>query len=412
MKFEPFKARTDWFEQAEKLGYLSTTLKDPPYWVEALEQPFCAVLEEREVTTLFDRATSEIMSLALRAVDFVCNGSDSEYQFDRLQIPDEWREAIRASWQHQDPLLIGRMDFSYNTNNYDCDDNNKLKLLELNFDVCGSLYESALFQAFWLEDLRNEGRLPKSSLQSNSLHFDLIEAFSELVPADEPLHILVSANLREEHETARYVQSCAAQSKRSTCFLTLEQLSYGANGTLLDQNKSTIRNLMKFHAWPLLMLEEEQRIARGDDVSILSVLKNRTTRIFEPAWAMILSNKGILPLLKELDPDSPWLLNSAFSDSALAKEITKTPFARKELYGAQGAGVSIIDPSIEQMSETADQKRPTAVVQELHALTKHDGYHIVAGSWVIACRPAGISFRGDKNPVTGNGCIFIPHYVC
>ncbi len=318
------------------------------------------------------------MSLALTVVDFVCNGSDSENQFDRLQIPNDWREAIRASWRRQDPLLIGRMDFSYN--------NNELKLLELNFDVCGSFYESALFQALWLEDLGNEGRIVKDSLQSNSLHSDLILAFESLIPADEPVHILVSGNLREEHETARYVQSCAVQAKRTTCFLTMEQLSYGANGTLLDQNNTTIRNLVKFHAWPLFMIEEEERIARGDSTSIVSVLKHQSTRIFEPVWVTILSNKGILPLLKELAPDSPWLLNAAFSDSSLAKEITKKPFARKELYGVQGAGVSIINPSLGEFSETTNQQSSIAVVQELHALAKYDGYHLVAGSWLIAGR--------------------------
>ncbi len=130
--------RSNWREQALDRGYNVALLADPPYWIEAIEDPFCAVFSQNELNELIIPATAELTKLALQLVDEVCNSAKSEYYFDYLRIPGFVREPIRRSWKRQDKSLYGRFDFAYNENS--------LKLLELNFDTPTSLYESAHLQ--------------------------------------------------------------------------------------------------------------------------------------------------------------------------------------------------------------------------------------------------------------------------
>ena len=65
-----------------------------------------------------------------------------------------------------------------------------------------------------------------------------------------------------------------------------------------------------------------------------------TTTMIEPAWKMVLSNKGILPLLWEMFPDHPNLLPAFFEDDPNAAELGAS-FVRKPLYSREGANVAI-----------------------------------------------------------------------
>jgi glutathionylspermidine synthase len=56
---------------------------------------------------------------------------------------------------------------------------------------------------------------------------------------------------------------------------------------------------------------------------------------------MILSNKGILPLLWEMYPDHPNLLPAYFDDDPKAA-ILGASYARKPLYSREGANIELI----------------------------------------------------------------------
>src|SRR5581483_2015930 len=201
MRFQTIEKRPNWKSRADELGYLSTILDDPPYWVEALDQPFCAVFSLHEIEDVIESATEEIAELALQAVDYVVNGSRSDELFERLKIPPMFREPIRKSWQRNDGSIYGRFDFSYN--------DGRLKLLELNFDTPTSLYEASVLQWFWLEDLKANGKLPDSADQFNSLHDRLIAAFKKNCRCNQLLHLTTIHDAPEDEETVRYLESCA-----------------------------------------------------------------------------------------------------------------------------------------------------------------------------------------------------------
>ena len=63
--------------------------------------------------------------------------------------------------------------------------------------------------------------------------------------------------------------------------------------------------------------------------------------VIEPAWKLLLSNKGILPLLWAMFPRHPNLLPAYFEDDPKATSLGSS-FVRKPLYSREGANVSIV----------------------------------------------------------------------
>lgn len=72
MYFRQIEKRYHWKDEFDRLGYLSSMLDNPPYWVEALDEPFCAVFDRKDIQTIKD-ASLVLWHLALSAVDCVVN---------------------------------------------------------------------------------------------------------------------------------------------------------------------------------------------------------------------------------------------------------------------------------------------------------------------------------------------------
>jgi hypothetical protein len=67
------------------------------------------------------------------------------------------------------------------------------------------------------------------------------------------------------------------------------------------------------------------------------LLDDRTTQWIEPAWKLILSSKGILPILWELNPSDPNLLEAYFEPGRLSR------YAKKPLFSREGSNVTLYD---------------------------------------------------------------------
>ena len=205
MHFKQVQARPNWREKANELGYLSTIMDDPPYWVEALDEPFCAVFNTTEIDQLIIPATQAVIEMAEKTVEQICEGERSTELFNRLKTPIRWREAIKTSWRNRERTLWGRLDFSYS--------DGKVKLLELNFDGAISLYEASIFQRIWLDQMVSSQQLPSTSSQVNVIHERLIDSFNDMIPADKTVHFTSVGDSPEDDDTIKYIQSCAVVAK-------------------------------------------------------------------------------------------------------------------------------------------------------------------------------------------------------
>ncbi|MBA3856574.1 MAG: hypothetical protein C0507_06635 [Cyanobacteria bacterium PR.3.49] len=406
MKFEKVKARRNWKQRADEAGYLAAILDNPPYWVEALEDPFCCVLSLEEVEDVIESATSELYDMALKAVDFVVNGSSSERCFDALKIEPQYRNAIRKSWRRNDQSIYGRFDFAYS--------GGELKLLELNFDTPTSLYEAAIIQWYWLEDLKVQKAIPESSDQFNSMHERLIECFEKAKKDSQIIHLASVEDSAEDEDTVRYLQSCALQAGMDARFIYMKDLGFDSFGQLIDLEGNVINQLFKLYPWEQIMYEDAEVKEQFGRQIFSPLAESSFTKFIEPSWKMILSNKAILPILWQLFPAHKFLLETAFDDESVeAQFLRQSPHVRKPIFGREGASVAIVDPTHPENSIEKDGVYGSEgfILQALHKLPKYENYHLVMGSWIIDGQPAGIGLRADNHPITGNTAIFVPHYI-
>jgi glutathionylspermidine synthase len=406
VKFQPIEARADWRELATELGFLSTVFDDPPYWVEALDQPFCAVFSSAETNDLIIPATATLIDLANQTVDAIVSGPRSQEYYDRLKTPIRCREAIKASWLAREESLWGRMDFSYS--------NGALKLLEFNFDGAISLYEASVFQRLWLDQLIEKGTFDENTGQVNAIHTSLIAAFDRLIPADGTVHFTSLGMSTEEDETIKYLQSCAMLAGKHTQYLKVKSLGHTDAGMLVDLNKAPIKQLVKLYPWELLFREDTKIAEQTGKSVLLPLVEKQSVHFIEPAWKSLLSNKGVLSIMYELFPDCPYLLPAALEGSEAAAELKKHPYAKKPLFGMQGVSVSLVYPDDPLMSTAipGEYGREGFVIQQLHPLPTYQDYHVLLGSWVVAGKPAGLGMRADRSAITtGTHCLFVPHIV-
>ncbi len=405
MKFQNFSPRPNWRAQANELGYLSSLLDDPPYWIEAAEKPFCASVTMLEVEGFIEAATEDLVELALECVNHVCTSNRSDELFDQLRIPKPYREAIKTSWARQDRSLYGRFDFAYS--------DGEVKLLELNFDTPTSLYEAAVLQWCWYDDNVKSGALPEGSDQFNSIHERLIDAFKKMKDV-KLLHLSALADCPEDEETVRYLESCAAMAGISTDFLYVSQLGFDPKGNLVDMKERVIRHLFKLYPWEFLMQEDETVFQKTGARIFPSLIETKQLCVLEPVWKAILSNKAILPIMWEIAPNHANLLATSYDNrDRLAKTLRSGAHVRKPIFGREGANVSIVIPGSDDLSFNRDGPYGSEgfILQEYQPLPSFGDYHCVIGSWVIDGQPAGMGIRADKNAITGNTACFIPHFI-
>jgi glutathionylspermidine synthase len=314
----------------------------------------------------------------------------------RLGIPDWAHSLVTRSHRARDPHLYGRFDLAY-------DGTGPAKLLEYNADTPTALFETAVFQWRWLEDLRTSGSLPTGADQFNSVHERLITRFGEIqARIGEPLHLTCMTEFPEDSGTVGYLADCAAQAGLHVRLIDITDIGLrraSGHSSFVDRAGDPVRLLFKLYPWEWLLRDSFGQAIAG----------NATTFI-EPAWKMVLSNKGILPLLWERHPDHPNLLPAYFEDDPRKFALGRS-FARKPLLGREGANVTIVTDGQVAATEDGPYADSGYVRQALAPVPVFDGRCAVIGSWVIGDEPAGMIIRESASAISNDASQLVPHFI-
>lgn len=324
-----------------------------------------------------EAATSELHNLCMRAARHAIEHD----RLGELQIPADFHAAIKSSFEAGDFSLYGRFDLAY-------DGVHPPKMLEYNADTPTSILESAVAQWYWLKDVFHEDD------QFNSLHERLVARWYEL---DEPLiHFASIADNEEDWVAVTYLMETAIQAGKEVVHLNVEQIGWDSvQRAFVDMQGKRIACLFKLYPWEWLMREPfAKHIAASG------------TRFIEPIWKSVLSCKGILPLLWELFPGHPNLLEAHFNEPrGLAA------YARKPLFSREGANIELHrDGKMVHHNNGGPYGAEGHVFQALAPLPCFNGVYPVIGSWVVGGEPAGICIREDVSPITTNMSNFVPHF--
>jgi glutathionylspermidine synthase len=365
--------RQGWEELVERLGMTYHTIDDETYWDESACYRFTAA----EIDTL-DMATAELQRLCIEAAERIIR----ERLYQQLGIPERFIPDIVASWERDDPSLYGRFDLAY-------DGSGPPKLMEYNADTPTSVLEASVVQWFWLQD-----RFPEAD-QFNSIHEKLIASWKEW--PDKPgrlFHFACAADSAEDLGNLEYLRDTAIQGGMETRRLFMDEIGWDEVGRrFVDLDDEPISHLFKLYPWEWLVREE-----------FSGYISQAKLQMIEPAWKMLWSNKGILPILWEMFPGHPNLLEASRDDRPLEGD-----YVRKPLLSREGGNI-LIRRRGEWIGTGGTYGEEGYVYQRYAELPCFDGNYPVIGSWVIGGEPAGIGIREDVSEITTNGSRFIPHY--
>jgi len=376
MKRESLFPRADWPQKMEEVGFGFHSI-DGIYW----DERACYQLTAGEVDML-ESVTNELHQMCIAAAQHVI---DRE-RFHLFAISEEFISYVVNSWNNDDATLFGRFDLSW-------DGASPPKMLEYNADTPTSLIESSVAQWYWLKEVK-----PNAD-QFNSLHEKLITRWQEisaLLPSKTVY--FTCADSEEDIGNLDYMRDVAAQAGITQKFIDIAQVGWDAVGKrFVDENNQHIETLFKLYPWEWLTRE-----AFGCNITSCG------TRMIEPAWKMLLSNKAILAILWELYPDHPNLLPAYFEPQKFA-----TNFVKKPLLSREGANVSIYAGSGE-VHTPGEYGEEGFIYQAYHPVPNfpvngEDNY-MVLGSWIVGDEAAGICIREDESPITKNTSRFLPHY--
>ena len=370
--------RANWQADCEEIGFSYHSI-DGTYWDESRCYQFTA----DEIDTL-EAAAGELHARCLDAVEHVV----AHNRLAQLAIPDAWRERVARSWRAKDLSLFGRFDFAY-------DGSGPPKLLEYNADTPTALLEASVVQWRWLEQKIRPTNLDAD--QFNSLHEKLIaswRAFAVSWSAGTVVHFTCAGDSEEDVGNVDYMRDVATQGGVDARFVPIEAIGWDATaGCFVGEDNEEIRVLFKLYPWEWLAAE-----------SFGPHLLRSPLRVIEPAWKMILSNKGILPILWELFPDHPNLVPAYFEAGRLSGDYVQKPLLSRE-----GANVTL-HRSGSTLAADGEYGEEGFVYQAYAPVPRYGSDYATIGAWIIGDEPAGIGIREDESPITRNTSRFVPHY--
>jgi glutathionylspermidine synthase len=372
--------RGDWLHQCKAIGFTFHHWNDEkPYWGEGIYYTFT----EDEVDEIA-AATSELHALCLEAVEHIL----AKERLIELGIPAQFYPMIYRSWAADEEGIYGRFDLRYGGQGQGAP-----KMFEYNADNPVTLIESAVAQWEWMEQV-----FPKLD-QFNRVHEALIENWARLLPKLGPrLYFGHMRDSDEDRDTVIYLADTAQQGGFEVELIDMEDIGLDhGRWQFVDSQGREIHSIFKLYPWEWMLNE-----------TFSPFLVHSRTRWIEPPWKLVLSGKGILPILWELFPNHPNLLPASFDRATLAENGN---VVRKPIFSRDGEDVTLYAGHIPEHQSHIRTNSSRYVFQRRQDPPKFQGHYPIIGSWMIGDEAAGIGIRENETPITNNNYIYVPHVI-
>jgi glutathionylspermidine synthase len=375
--------RENWQQKVESVGLTFHTLENgTPYWDESAAYQFTAA----EIDTL-EAAGYQLQEMCLAAAQHIID----KKRYAELDIPDFAIEAIEWAWNNEPPALYGRFDLSW----AGAQSSSAPKLLEYNADTPTSLLEAAVVQWHWLKDMP-QSLVSYKPDQFNSIHEKLIAKWKDIDPyLSKPIYFAALDN-PEDQLTVTYLRDTAQQAGLDTLQMFLHEIGWNdSQQSFLDPDEHPMFSIFKLYPWEAMLQEEFGPHA---------LATYQSTRWIEPIWKMLLSNKGILPILWQLYPNHELLLESHFDSPGSMHN-----YVHKPLMSREGANITLVRDNATIVT-TEGPYNGKQIYQALAPDAIFDNRHTVLGLWMIDQDCCGMGVRESFSPITGNLSSFVPHF--
>lgn len=342
-------------------------------------------------------AANEIYDMYVEAAEYVI---ENDLFFD-LGIPFNLIDTIKKSWENDVHWHIyGRFDLAGGI------DNKPIKLIEFNADTPTSLFETALLQwALLKHNNMDEDSQFNTVYEAISNNFKrLITLFDDLDTFDEKydnwkiLFSSISGN-EEEEATTKLLQQMATDAGFNTSFEYLENTHFDESG-IYDADENKYEYWFKLFPWEDIATDEPELAT-----TLSNIINSQEAIILNPAYTLLFQSKGIMKILSDLFPDSPYLLQTSYESLQGIQQVEKTVFGR------EGANTRIINSSGTVVEETdGPYGNYKKVYQEYVDFPKDsNGAKYQAGVF-FAYEACGMSFR-KGGEVMDNMSKFVGHVI-
>lgn len=374
-------ARESWQAKVESDGLIFHTLENgQPYWDESAAYVFTAA----EVDTL-EAAGNKLQEMCLAAAQHIIDAR----RYAELEIPEAAAEAIEWAWKNEPPAVYGRMDVSWGG----AASGEAPKLLEYNADTPTSLLEAAVIQWRWMEECG--AALATRPDQFNGIHEKLIAKWKDVEPyLSKPVYFAALDNA-EDQLTVTYLRDTARQAGLDTRQMLMEEIGWNDHlGQFLDMEDHPIFSIFKLYPWEMML---------GEEFGVHALDTYMSVRWMEPVWKMLLSNKGILPVLWELYPKHELLLEAHFDGAHGMRDYVQKPLMSRE-----GANITMVREGV-TFASTDGPYRGRQIFQATAPEVRFADRHAVLGLWMIDQECCGMGVRESAGPITNNLSSFVPH---
>jgi glutathionylspermidine synthase len=376
----------------EKIGFHWHTDSDASKYV----ADELVMLSDTEAEAYYE-AVNELYDMYATAAQHVI---DNNLFFD-LGIPFNLIDAIKKSWENDVHWhLYGRFDLAGGI------DGKPIKLIEFNADTPTALFETAILQ--WAI-LQHNGM--DEERQFNNVYQAISDNFRRLVTLfDDPsdferyydgwkiLFSSASGNIEEE-QTVRLLQQMAIDAGFETGFEPLGGVKFDDEG-IYDSSENPYEYWFKLFPWEDIAIDEPELAT-----VLTTIMNNQKAIILNPAYTLLFQSKGMMKILCDLFPDSPYLLRTSF------EPLNGIAQVEKRMFGREGANVRIMDAS-GSVSEANDGPygnfRP--VYQEYVEFPKDAAGNSYQAGVFFAYEACGLGFRrGGK--ILNNMSKFVGHVL-
>ena len=317
----------------EALGFTWHTDSDGTHYV----ADELVLISDDEAEAYYDAANT-LYDMYVQAAEYVI---DNDLFFE-LGIPFNLIEPIKKSWENDVHWHVyGRFDFAGGI------DGVPIKLIEFNADTPTGLYESAVLQ--WAL-LKHNGL--DEARQFNNIYDAIARNFRRLITLfDDPddfekyydgwkiLFSSVEGN-DEEEVTTKLLRQIATDAGFATAFEFLQNVRFDEEG-IYDAQNNDYEYWFKLYPWEEIATDEPELA-----VLLGSIMQHQKAIILNPAYTLLFQSKGMLKILYDLFPDSPYLLETSFEPLSGKKQV------EKRVFGREGANTKIIAENGEVLTQT------------------------------------------------------------
>lgn len=312
-------------------------------------------------------ASNELYAMYERGAEYVIEHK----LYDALDIPKGLIAEIEKSFKEErGNHLYGRFDLSGGI------DDKAIKLIEFNADTPTLLLESSAIQELML-CFHDDTNL----VQFNNIYTSIAKKFVKISeqkkgPFSKFLFSSVEG-IQEEEITVKFLEDMAKSRGLLTAFEVLEECE----------------QTMAYDFW--------FKLYPWEDMPNFSASKN--TAMLNPAFTLLYQSKGMLAILYELFPDSPYLLKTSF-------EPIKEKYVKKRMFGREGANIDIVENGKLLKRTDGIYEEYKAVYQEYVDFVRDEsGKYYQAGIFYSdgAC---GLSFRRGEE-ILDDMSEFVAHAI-